>query len=78
MLLRFASGTPNMALTTDALLFSIVLMLVAIQTALPVTAGGSNFLLAGVGLAVLALLGSLITSIRDTDSGAAREERSER
>lgn len=72
------SDSQNMSLTTDALLFSIVLILVAIQTALPVTAGGGNFLIAGVGFAVFALLGSIITSIRDTDPGETREENSER
>lgn len=66
-----------MSLTTDALLFSIVLILVAIQTALPVTAGGSNFLLAGVGFAVVALLASIITSIRDADPRSARGEHAE-
>lgn len=67
-----------MSLSTDALLFSIVLILVAVQTALPVTEGGENFLLAGLGLAILALLGSIITSIRDADPGAVGRENGER
>jgi hypothetical protein len=49
------------SLSTDALLFSIVLMLFGIQTALPVTAGGGTFLLAGLGVAVAGLLGSMVS-----------------
>lgn len=67
-----------MSLSTDLLLFSVVMILLAIQTALPVTEGGSNFLLAGTGIAVLGLLVSVITSIMEADSGPTREENSER
>jgi hypothetical protein len=67
-----------MSLSTDALLFSIVLILVAIQTGLPVSQGGGNFLFAGLGIAVLALLGSVITSVRDTEPGATPGENPER
>ncbi|MEZ3163066.1 hypothetical protein ABNG03_01205 [Halorubrum sp. RMP-47] len=57
-----------MSLSTDTLLFSIVLMLFGVQTALPVTEGGASFLFAGLGLAVLALVGSVVMSIRDADT----------
>lgn len=67
-----------MSLSTDLLLFSIVLVLFAIQTALPVTEDGGNFLFAGLSIAVLGLLISILTSIRDADRGAPREEDSER
>ncbi|MFB6353496.1 MAG: hypothetical protein ABEJ92_05365 [Halobacteriales archaeon] len=53
-----------MALSTDSLLFSIVLVLAAIQTSLPSTEGSTNVLLVGLGLAVLALLGSVVTTMR--------------
>lgn len=67
-----------MSLSTDTLLFSIVLLLVAIQSALPVTEGGRNFLLAGLGIAVLALLGSVIKTIIDASPEAIDGENSER
>lgn len=67
-----------MSLSTDALLFSIVLMLAAVQTALPVTEGGRNFLLAGLGIAVLALLGSALTSMMRTGPGATDSETAKR
>lgn len=67
-----------MSLSTDLLLFSVVLVLIGIQTALPVTEGGGNFLLAGTGIAVLGLLISITTSIMEADSGPAREGDSER
>jgi hypothetical protein len=67
-----------MSLSTDFLLFSVVLVLIAIQTALPVTEGGGNFLLAGTGIAVLGLLISIITSVMEADSGPTRKENSER
>lgn len=53
----------SMALSTDTLLFSIVLVLAAIQTALPFAQGSTNFLLAGLGIAVVALLGSIIRTL---------------
>lgn len=67
-----------MSLSTDALLFSIVLMLFGVQTAFSVTEDGGTFLFAGVGLAVLALLGSIITSIQDADPGATGGENADR
>lgn len=67
-----------MSLGTDSLLFSIVLVLAAIQAALPYSEGSTNFLLAGLGIAVLALLGSFITSITQMESGETDGENSER
>ena len=67
-----------MSLTTDTLLFSIVLVLAAIQTALPFNEGSTHFLLAGLGIAVLALLGSVISSIIHKESGAMDGENLER
>lgn len=67
-----------MSLTTDTLLFGILLVLVAIQTALPVTEGGRTFLLAGLGIAVLALLGSVIKSIVYSGYGTTDDENSQR
>ena len=67
-----------MSLSTDTLLFSIVLVLAAIQVALPFDEGSTSFLLAGLGIAVLALLGSIITSVTDFGSGVTDGESSER
>ncbi|MFB6129822.1 MAG: hypothetical protein ABEJ28_03265 [Salinigranum sp.] len=67
-----------MSLSTDALLFSIVLVLVAVQTALPFDGGSTNFLLAGLGIAVVALLGSVVTSTTNLTPGATDGENSER
>ena len=67
-----------MSLSTDTLLFSVVLVLAAIQTAFPATEGGRNFLLAGLGIAVLALLGSIIKSMIHFGSGATDGENSDR
>lgn len=62
-----------MSLTTDALLFSIILMLLAIETALPVTQDGKTFLIAGIGIAVLALLGSVIQTMIQLGAGSENE-----
>ena len=67
-----------MSLSTDTLLFSIVLVLAAIQAALPYSEGSTSFLLAGLGLAVAALLGSTIESVTHLGSGATDGENSER
>ena len=67
-----------MPLSTDALLFSIVLVLAAIQAALPFDEGSTNFLLAGLGIAVLALLGSIIKSTTNVESGVTDGENPKR
>ncbi|MFB6155460.1 MAG: hypothetical protein ABEJ22_06160 [Haloferacaceae archaeon] len=67
-----------MSLTTDTLLFGIVLLLAAIQTSLPTTEGGRSFLLAGLGIAVLALLGSVVESIIRAGSEATDGDPTER
>ncbi|MFB6124190.1 MAG: hypothetical protein ABEJ78_12120 [Haloferacaceae archaeon] len=53
-----------MSLSTDTLLFGVVLLLAAIQTALPVTEGGRTLLIAGFAIAVVGLLGSVAESMR--------------
>jgi hypothetical protein len=63
-----------MSLSTDALLFSIVLVLIAIQTSLPASYEGREFLLAGLGFAVLALLASLLTWLRAAGSNSQPQE----
>ena len=67
-----------MSLSTDTLLFSVVLVLAAIQVALPFDEGSTSFLFAGLGIAVLALLGSIIQSMIHSGPGAADGENSER
>ena len=68
MIISSTFGYQCVSLSTDALLFSIVLVLAAIQTALPFDEGSTNFLLAGLGIAVLALLGSIIRSMTNLGS----------
>lgn len=67
-----------MSLSTDTLLFSIVLILAAIQTALPVTEDGSTFLVAGLGIAAFGLLGSAIMSMMNVESSSTDGENSPR
>ena len=67
-----------MSLSTDILLFSIVLVLAAIQAALPFNEGSTPFLFAGLGIAVLALLGSIISSINTKELGVTDGENLER
>ena len=57
------------SLRTDTLLFSIVLVLVSIQTALPYDEGSNQILLAGLGLAALALLSSIVFAMAPDGSG---------
>lgn len=52
-----------MSLSTDTLLFGLVLVLISLQTALPVTEGGRNFLFAGLGIAVIAWVGSVTVTM---------------
>jgi len=56
------------ALSTDALLFSIVLVPFGISTALRVPDGGMNFTLVGVAVAALGLAGSVVSRTRRVDS----------
>jgi hypothetical protein len=63
------------SLSTDALLFSIVLVLVGVQTGLQVTAGGGNFLLAGPAVAALGLTASLVSWARSAQGDRPVQDR---
>jgi len=51
------------SLSTDTLLFSVVLGLAAVQAALPHDGGSNGLLLAAFVVAVLGLLGSVASSV---------------
>ncbi|WP_247010314.1 hypothetical protein [Halorientalis litorea] len=60
-----------MSLSTDVLLFSVVLMLMAVQIEASGYGSGDPWVAAGLAVAVLGILGSLVSAARSAEPPTA-------